>query len=82
MSKKQDRTIYQTDDGLWANKRNSASQPAQKFSRQSDAIAAARQNLINAGGGELTVKGRNGLIRSKDTIPPGNDPNPPKDREH
>jgi len=38
--------------------------------------------LGNQGGGELTVMGRNGRIRSKDTIPPGNDPCPPRDREH
>jgi hypothetical protein len=30
----------------------------------------------------LTIKGRNGRIRSKDTIKPGNDPCPPKDKEH
>ena len=41
-----------------------------------------REKLINAGGGELTVKGRDGLIRSKDTLGGGNDPNPPRDREH
>jgi len=38
--------------------------------------------LINQGGGELTTKGVNGTIRSKDTIAPGNDPNPPRDKEH
>jgi hypothetical protein len=38
--------------------------------------------LGNQGGGELTIKGRDGLIRSKDTVAPGNDPNPPRDREH
>ena len=26
--------------------------------------------------------GRDGRIRDKDTIPPGNDPHPPKDTEH
>lgn len=31
---------------------------------------------------ELTTMGRDGQIRSKDTIKPGNDPNPPKDTEH
>jgi hypothetical protein len=38
--------------------------------------------LKNQGGGELTTKGTDGKIRSKDTIPPGNDPYPPKDTEH
>jgi hypothetical protein len=43
---------------------------------------AAKDMLKNQGGGELTTKGRDGKIRSKDTIAPGNDPNPPKDKEH
>jgi hypothetical protein len=38
--------------------------------------------LFRSGGGELKVMGRDGKIRSKDTIAPGNDPNPPKDKEH
>jgi hypothetical protein len=38
--------------------------------------------LQNQGGGELITKGVDGKIRSKDTISPGNDPNPPKDKEH
>ena len=35
-----------------------------------------------AGGGELTTMGIHGKIVSKDTIAPGNDPCPPRDREH
>ena len=49
---------------------------------QKEATSAAKRMLSNQGGGELAVKGLNGKIRSKDTIPPGNDPNPPKDKEH
>lgn len=45
-------------------------------------IASGREKLVNAGGGELTVKGRDGKIRSKDTLGGGNDPIPPRDREH
>lgn len=82
MSKKQDRTVYKNDDGEWANKRNDASRASSVHKTQAAAEQAARQNLKNQGGGELTTKGRDGKIRSKDTIPPGNDPYPPKDREH
>ncbi|TAK64592.1 MAG: DUF2188 domain-containing protein [Dehalococcoidia bacterium] len=82
MSKKQDRTVYKNDDGDWANKRNDASKASSVHKTQREAEQAARQNLQNQGGGELTTKGRDGKIRSKDTIPPGNDPNPPKDKEH
>jgi hypothetical protein len=80
--KRQDRTVSRRPDGLWENKRNDADRPSSLHERQSDAVKAAKENLKNQGGGELTTKGMDGKIRSKDTIPPGKDPNPPKDREH
>lgn len=47
---------------------------------QSAAIDRARDILGNDGGGELTIKGQDGRIRDSDTVRPGNDPNPPRDR--
>ncbi|WP_395175456.1 DUF2188 domain-containing protein [Roseibium alexandrii] len=82
MSKGRDRTVYRRDDGQWANKRNDASRPGSLHRTQADALSAAHKHLVNQGGGELITKGVNGKIRSKDTIAPGNDPYPPKDREH
>lgn len=82
MSKPQDRTVSKRPDGTWANKRNDSDRASTVHSTQQQAIEAARQMLHNQGGGELTVQGRDGHFRSKDTIAPGNDPNPPKDREH
>lgn len=82
MSKKQDRTVYRRDDGKWVNKRNDASKASSVHDTQKDANDSARDMLKNQGGGELTTKGRDGKIRSKDTIPPGNDPLPPRDTEH
>jgi uncharacterized protein YdaU (DUF1376 family) len=82
MSKKNDRIVFQRDDGSWVNKRNTAERATSVHNTQKDAINAAKQNLQNQGGGELTTKGENGKIRSKDTIPPAKDPNPPKDKEH
>lgn len=82
MSKDKDRTVYRRpSDNKWVDKRNDASRGF-VFDRQSDAIASGREKLVNAGGGELTVKGRDGRIRSKDTLGGGNDPLPPRDREH
>lgn len=49
---------------------------------EADAVEAARRTLGNLGGGELTTMGVKGKIVSKDTIKPGNDPNPPRDTEH
>lgn len=82
MSKYRDRTVYQGSDNKWINKRNDADRAGSKHDTQKEAIDAAREMLKKSGGGELTTKGRDGRIRSKDTIAPGNDPNPPKDKEH
>jgi len=82
MSKKQDRMVYQRKGGKWANKRNDTSRASSVHNSQNGAIDSARTNLKNQGGGELITKGRDGKIRSKDTIHPGRDPFPPRDREH
>lgn len=76
------RTVSKRDDGSWANKRVDAMRATDLHKTQKQAIDAAKQDLKQAGGGELTVMGVDGKIRSKDTVAPGNDPNPPKDKEH
>jgi len=82
MSKDRDRTVGRRSDGKWVNKRNDAEKASSVHDTQKEAIEAAKRMLQNQGGGELTTKGVDGKIRSKDTIAPGNDPNPPKDTEH
>lgn len=81
MSKARDRSIY-LRDGKWYNKRNDAGRASSIHRTQQQAIDTAREMLARQGGGELTVMGLNGKIRSKDTIKPGKDPCPPKDTEH
>ena len=82
MSKPQDRLVYRRPDGQWVNERNDADRASSVHETQQAAIDAARENLTNQGGGELSVRGLDGRIRSKDTIAPGNDPCPPRDTEH
>ncbi|PTR15076.1 uncharacterized protein DUF2188 [Nitrosospira sp. Nsp2] len=82
MSKGRDRTVSQQPDGTWENKRNDAERASSKHATQKEAIGAAKGMLGKQGGGELITKGVDGKIRSKDTIAPGNDPNPPRDKEH
>jgi len=77
-----DRTVFRRDDGRWVNKRNDSNRASSLHNTQREAENAARKMLRHQGGGDLTTKGENGQIRSKDTIAPGNDPNPPKDKEH
>jgi len=82
MSKDQDRMVYRRPDGTWANERNDATRASSVHDTQKAALEAAKSMLEKQGGGELTTKGVDGKIRSKDTIAPGNDPNPPRDKEH
>lgn len=82
MPKGRDRMVSRRPDGTWENKRNEADRASSLHDTQGEAIEAAKRMLEHQGGGELTTKGLDGRIRSKDTIDPGNDPNPPRDREH
>jgi hypothetical protein len=79
--KGRDRTVSRRPEG-WAQKGNDAGPAGGVYKTQGEAIKAAAATLRKQGGGELIIKGRDGRIRSKDTIPPGRDPNPPRDREH
>jgi hypothetical protein len=79
---KGDRTVYRDGNGKWVNKRNDAEKAASLHKTQAEAEKTARAQLKNSGGGELTTMGRDGKIRSKDTIPPAKDHCPPKDKEH
>lgn len=82
MSKPQDRHVVKRPDGQWANKRQDAKRATSVHPTQKEAEQAGRQNLQNQGGGELITHNKQGRIRSKDTIAPGNDPIPPRDKEH
>lgn len=75
-------TVSHRPDGSWANKRNGASRASSLHTNQREAEQAARAMLKNHGGGELTTQGLDGKFRSKDTISPAKDPNPPMDKEH
>ena len=74
------RIVQQREDGRWEVKAPRADRASAIADTQSAAIDRARDILSNDGGGELTIKGQNGRIRDSDTVPPGNDPNPPRDR--
>lgn len=41
---------------------------------QAQAVDRAKEIVANQGGGEVTISGRNGEFRAKDTVKPGNDP--------
>jgi len=68
-------------EGGWAVKAPNASRASSTHATQAEAIAAARQVVRNSGGGELVIHGRDGRIRDSDTVSPGRDPFPPRDKK-
>jgi hypothetical protein len=74
------RIVQQRGDGQWEVKKPGADRASAVTDTQAAAIDRARDILGNDGGGELTIKGQDGRIRDSDTVRPGNDPNPPRDK--
>ena len=64
----------------WAVKQGGVERPEAVFHKQSDAERAAKQTVGGLGGGEVRIQGRDGKWRDSDTVAPGNDPFPPRDK--
>ena len=76
-----DRYVTKHPDG-WAVKAPNAGRASSVHTTQRAAEKAAKQTVRNLGGGEVRIQGRDGRWRDSDTLAPGNDPNPPKDKKH
>jgi hypothetical protein len=72
------RIVSPNPQGGWDVNKPGASRASSHHDTQASAQGAARRYLHNEGGGELITQGRDGRIRDKDTVPPGNDPFPPR----
>lgn len=70
MGNQNDRTVYQQEDGSWANKRNGSERAGSVHIKQAEAIAVAKSMISKSGGGELTLRGLNGEVRAVHTIAP------------
>jgi len=66
------------DSGDWKAKKEGADRAAGHYDTQAEAEKAAKEFSANSGGGEVRIHGLDGKIRDSDTVPPGNDPFPPK----
>lgn len=78
---KKDRYVTKHEAG-WAVKASGAARASGVYSTQREAEARAKEIVGNLGGGEVRVQGRNGRWRDSDTVAPGNDPFPPRDKKH
>lgn len=73
--------VSPTPGGKWKAQKERANRAAGVFDTQHEAENCARSILRNSGGGELITQGKDGKIRSKDTIKKP-DPFPPRDTEY
>ena len=76
-----DRYVVRHPQG-WAVKAPGAERASSLHETQKAAEQAARQTVRKNGEGEVRIQGVNGKWRDSDTVPPGNDPNPPLDQKH
>lgn len=74
--------VTKRSDGKWQAKKPCADRASAITSTQAEAERMAKGLCSKSGGGEVRIHGRDGKIRDSDTVAPGNDPYPPKDRKH
>lgn len=73
------RHVVPNPNGGWDVVKPRGQRVSSHHDTQGEAIDRGREIVRNAGGGEVRIHGRDGKIRDSDTVPPGNDPNPPRD---
>jgi Uncharacterized protein conserved in bacteria (DUF2188) len=66
--------------GGWDVQKPGSARASSHRDTQAQAIGRAREIVGNSGDGEVVMHGRDGRVRDSDTVAPGNDPNPPRDR--
>ncbi len=82
MNKESNRHVVPSSDrGGWDVVAPDASRASSHHNTQAEAQAAARAIVHNQGGVEVVTHRRNGQIRDSDTIAPGRDPFPPRDKK-
>lgn len=81
MSNQNKRHVVPNPSGGWDIKKPGSARSSGHSSRQSDAERRAKEIVRNAGGGEVVVHRPDGRIRDSDTVKPGNDPFPPRDKK-
>ncbi len=74
MSGPNKRVVQKRPDGKFEVREPGAGRASAVTSTQSESIDRGRTILGNDGGGELQVRGLDGMIRKQDTVAPGRDP--------
>jgi len=66
---------------IWEVTHTGAKRVSGHYATQAEAEQVAKQFAANSGGGEVRIHNLKGKIRDSDTVSPGNDPCPPKDKK-
>jgi hypothetical protein len=75
-----ERHVVPNPRGGWDVEAPHAGRASSHHDTQAEAIDGSREIVHNSGGGELVIHSADGRIRDSDTIPPGHDPFPPRDK--
>jgi hypothetical protein len=75
-----ERHVVPNPDGGWDVVGPNAARASAHADTQGEAVDRARQIVHNSGGGEIVIHRPDGSIRDSDTVPPGHDPDPPRDK--
>ena len=79
---KNTRHVVPNQGGGWDVKKPGGSRASSHHPTQRQGEQRAKEVVGNLGGGEVVIHRPNGQIRDKDTVAPGNDPVPPRDKKH
>jgi len=75
-----ERHVVPDPDGGWNVVKPGSDRASAHTDTQAEGIDRAREIVGNSGGGEVVIHRPDGTIRDSDTIPPGHDPFPPRDK--
>lgn len=81
MAGKNDRYVVKHGND-WAVKKGGVATPESIHRKQSTAEQQAKATVRDLGGGEVLIQGRDARWRDSDTVAPGRDPFPPRDKKH
>lgn len=76
-----ERHVVPNPQGGWDVRKPGGNRSSAHTETKDPAVDRAREIVRNTGGGEVVIHGRDGRIQDSDTVPPGHDPNPPRDRK-
>lgn len=74
--------VVNNPNGGWDAKTAHAKRSSFHADNQSIVEQKAKEFSAHSGGGEVRIQGRNGQFRDSDTVSPGNDLFPPRDKKH